>query len=594
MKNKTFLHVCISIIAVLLISAVNAIAMPMPGVFDVTQFGAKGDGENLDSPAINKAIEQCVSEGGGTVYLPPGTYLCGSIRLKSNVTLHIGKAATIKAAPNKMKVYDKPEKNPWYEPVHYQDFGHSHWKNSLIWAIQQHDISIVGEGTLDGSGMTAGDSQPGGGDKTIGLKLCRNILIKDITISRGGHFGILPTGCDNMVIDNLKIDTNRDGINIDCCKNVRISNCTINSPHDDAIVLKSSFGLGYKKATEDVTISNCMVSGYKIGSVLDGTYQETHQKCGRIKFGTESNGGFKNVTISNCVFDECLGLALETVDGGTMENITVSNIVMRDIYNGPIFLRLGNRARGPNNPPVAQMKNINISNIMVIRSYGHWGCVLSGIPGHKIENVRLNNINIKYVGGGKKEYQTIIPPENEAEYPEHVMFGMMPSYGFYLRHIKDIQLNNINVSFEHQQDPRPALVCDDVDGLILNNFRFQTTDQTDAPMILRDTRDVSVYNCPQIPLTTAMCSKIRAMQKQAFSGQPFLVALEVHSKQTGLTAIDLLLDNSGKELAQQCIWLNAGEPKEILFKSVKVNEVGRQKIRMAGTKKTVELKVREN
>jgi hypothetical protein len=559
----------------------------MPKVYDVTEYGAVGDGNNLDSPAINKAIEQCVADGGGTVYLPPGTYLCGSIRLKSNVTLHIGKAATIMAAPNEMKVYDIPDKNPWYAPIEYQDFGHSHWKNSLIWAIEQHDIGIVGEGTLDGSGMTPSDSSDGGGDKTIGLKLCRNILIKDITIKVAGHFGILPTGCDNMVIDNLKIDTNRDGINIDCCKNVRISNCTINSPHDDAIVLKSSYGLGYKKATEDVTISNCMVSGYKVGSVLDGTYQETHQKCGRIKLGTESNGGFKNIAISNCVFDECLGLAIECVDGGIMENITVSNIVMRDIYNGPILLRLGNRARGPNNPPVGRMRNINISNIVVIRSYGHWGNVLSGIPGHLIENVRLNNITISYVGGGKKEYQDIRPPEKEADYPELVMFGMMPSYGFYLRHIKDIQLNNISVSLEPVPDPRPALVCDDVDGLVLNNFRLQTTKDTDTPVIFRDTRDLLVYNCPQLPSVKQICTKIRAMQKQISVDEKFLIAAQVLSKQDGLSTIEMMLSGREKPLAQQYLWLNANEPKEVLFKDVTVNKAGRQKINIAGSKKNV-------
>src|SRR5262249_32199540 len=151
-------------------------------------------------------------------------------------------------------------------------------------------------------------------------------------------------------IDNLKIDTNRDGLDIDCCQNVRVSNCTVNSPTDDGICPKSSFGLGYARATENVTITNCQVSGYDMGSLLDGTFKRTPSRytpTGRIKFGTESNGGFKNITISNCVFSYCRGLALETVDGGFLEDVTISNITMRDITNAAFFLRLGDRARGP-------------------------------------------------------------------------------------------------------------------------------------------------------------------------------------------------------------------------------------------------------
>ena len=152
--------------------------------------------------------------------------------------------------------------------------------------------------------------EPGWGNKSISLKLCRNVIIRDITILHGGHFAILATGVDNLTIDNIKIDTNRDGIDVDACKNVRISNCTVNSPFDDGICPKSSFALGYARATENVTITNCQVSGYDEGTLLDGTYKRefrnangTFSPTGRIRFGTESNGGFKNITVSNCVFD---------------------------------------------------------------------------------------------------------------------------------------------------------------------------------------------------------------------------------------------------------------------------------------------------
>jgi polygalacturonase len=242
-----------------------------------------------------------------------------------------------------------------------------------------------------------------------------------------------------------------------------------------------------------------MVSGYEKGSVFDGTYKQGHKnRCGRIKFGTESNGGFKNITITNCVFDECLGLALEAVDGGNIENVTISNIAMRDIYNGPIFIRLGNRARGPGKVPVSKVHNINISNLTVDRCHGQWGSVLSGIEGHDIENVRLSNITVNYIGGGKKEQASIIPPEKEADYPELSMFGPMPSYGFYCRHIKDIQFNNVNVSFDTLDDSRPVLVCDDVKGLELNGFRCKKGDNNEKMMILRDTKNVSIYRSPEL------------------------------------------------------------------------------------------------
>ena len=498
MKNLTSTtFTFLALIAVLAVGGFSCKAEAT--VFNVKDYGAKGDGETLDSPAINKTIEKCSEAGGGTVFLPPGTYLSGSIRLKSNITLHLDRGSVLKAAPNSMRVYDIPDENPWHTPIEYQDFGHSHWKNSLIWGKNLENIGIVGHGKIDGSGMTTGVTKPGEGNTSITLKECRNILIQGITIYMGGWLAILPTGCDNMVIDGLLIDTNRDGINVDACRNVRISNCTINSHHDDAIVLKSSYALGYLRATENVTITNCMVSGYARGTVYDGTYQQgDRNRCGRIKFGTESNGGFKNITITNVVFDECLGIALLAVDGGNLENITISNITMRDIYNGPLIIRLGNRARGPGDVPVAKVRNINISDIVVERCHGQWGSIISGIPGHSIENVRISNMTVEFVGGGKKEYASIIPPEKEDAYPEHVMFGMMPSYGFYVRHANNIQFNNIDLRYTQIDDPRPAVVCDNVKGLEFNGFRCRVSENNEKIMILRNTEDVSIYRSPEL------------------------------------------------------------------------------------------------
>src|SRR5208283_4980917 len=237
------------------------------------------------------------------------------------------------------------EPNEWDK---YQDFGHSHFHNSLIWGEGLGNIAILGYGRIWGRSLSKGMGAeiPGVGNKSISLKNCHNVLLRDFSILHGGHFGILATGVDNLTIDNLKIDTNRDGIDIDCCRNVRVSNCSVNSPWDDGICLKSSFGLGYARSTDNVTIANCYVTGgYEEGTLLDATCKRIGPsqapRNGRIKFGTESNGGFRNVTVSNCVIELSRGIALESVDGGLLEDVSISNITMREPVDVPFFIRLG-------------------------------------------------------------------------------------------------------------------------------------------------------------------------------------------------------------------------------------------------------------
>ena len=318
---------------------------------NVRQYGAKGDGATVDTAAINRAIDAAVASGGGTVFFPAGVYLSYSIHLKSKVGLHLDQGAVILAGPTPLDGvttggYDAAEPQGAWEP--YQDYGHNHWHNSLIWGEGIHDVSITGSGLIWGKGLTRGwdreagradTTKPGVGNKSIALKNCRNVLLRDFKILEGGWFGVLATGVDNMTIDNLLIDTNRDGIDIDCCRNVRVSNCTVNSPWDDGICPKSSFALGYARATENLTITNCYVAGgYALGSVLDGTWKPIggeHQFfTGRIKLGTESNGGFRNVAISNCVFESCKGFALESEDGALVEDVTFTGITMSCNFAG--------------------------------------------------------------------------------------------------------------------------------------------------------------------------------------------------------------------------------------------------------------------
>lgn len=466
--------------------------------FNVKDYGAKGDGNTLDTNAINNTITAAAEAGGGTVYFPAGTYLSYSIRLKSHITIYLDQGATILAAtPSGEFGYDAPE--PAINDT-YQDFGHSHWQNSLIWGENLEDISILGPGIIHGKGLSRGGPYKAPiGNKAIALKLCRNVILKDFTILYGGHFGILATGVDNLTIDNLKIDTNRDGIDIDCCKNVRISNCSVNSPWDDGICLKSSFALGFARPTENVTITNCSVSGFDRGTFYNGTYQrneghlvpDKEGPTGRIKFGTESNGGFKNIIISNCVFEFCRGLALETVDGGLLEDVTITNITMRDIINSPIFLRLGGRMRAPEGTPVGVLRRINISNINVYNADSRFATLISGIPNHPIEDVRLSNISIWY--RALDPLETNIQkevPEFEKAYPEPQKFGILPVYGFFIRHAQNIELNNVNLYLLGKEN-RPAIMLTATKEIKMRNVNVPENQNSEI-LILKDVSQLSI------------------------------------------------------------------------------------------------------
>ncbi|HXS75710.1 MAG TPA: glycoside hydrolase family 28 protein [Terracidiphilus sp.] len=458
-------------------------------IFDVRKYGASGDGKTLDTDAINRAIDAAAAAGGGLVLFPAGNYLCFSLRLKSQVQLHLGQGCTIIAADSPLPgqqtgynggKYDAAEPNtPWED---YQDYGHNHWHNSLIWGEGIHDFSITGPGLIYGKGLSFGANraargnypiyvaeQAGVGNKAIALKNCRNLILRDFSILKGGHFGLLLTGVDNLTIDNLKIDTDRDGIDIDCCQNVRVSNCTVNSPWDDGICPKSSYALGYARPTRNLTITNCLVTGsYVLGSVLDGTFKKYSEgervgRTGRIKCGTESNGGFINVTISNCVFEGCLGYALESVDGALLEDFTITNTTMRDLYSGPIFMRLGARLRGPKeSTKIGTMKRVLISNLTCFNAPQRQGSILTGIPGSMIEDVKLSDIYIETAGGGTADMAKIVPPEQEHEYPDPGRFGPTPTSGFFMRHMRNVEMSHVEIA-NVAPDARPAFYLNDVD-----------------------------------------------------------------------------------------------------------------------------------
>jgi polygalacturonase len=475
--------------------------------FNVRDFGAKGDGRELDTAAINRAIRAAAAAGGGTVLLPAGTYLCYSVHLMSHVRLELASGAILLAADP--PGYDLAEDNkPWEE---YQDFGHSHWHNSLIWGEGLDNVSICGPGLIWGKGISRGEFQgpittlPGVANKAIAFKNCHDVILRDFSILHGGHLGILTTGVDNLTIDNVKIDTNRAGIDMDCCRNVRVSNCSINAPWDDAICLKSSFALGHARAAEMITISDCMVSGsFEEGTLLDGTLQRFAANAdidrnGRIKFGTESNGGFRNITITNCIFDGCFGLAILSVDGAVIEDVTVSNITMRNTVASPIFIRLGSRMRGLAGTPVGAIRRINLSNIVSSSPSSLICSMIAGIPGHRVEDIKISNVLIQHSGGGTKMDAARRLEEKEKEYPEPNMFGNTPAHGLLIRHAADIEVSDYKV-IAAVSDARPCFVLDDVERVDFSNVKTDTVPGTPA-FVLRDVQDFSVTRCKAVPDT---------------------------------------------------------------------------------------------
>jgi polygalacturonase len=467
---------------------------------DVRDHGARGDGKAIDSNAVNRAIAS-LGTAGGTIIFPSGRYLCFSIRLASNVSLLLSQGAVIEAADPARHGghYDAPEDGC---DGLYQDFGHSHWHNSLIWGVELDNVAIIGPGRIEGTGLTrhgpgAGwrkqtgerplsmaqmdeaelrilepqrDTMVGLGNKAIALRQCRRVTLKDFTILRGGHFAVLLSGVEDVAIDGLSIDTNRDGINLDCVRNASVTNCCVNTPNDDAIVIKSSLALGRPIASENVTVRDCLVSGFDIGTMLDGSFGRSQKVApdrdrvtGRIKLGTESNGGFRNILISDCRFERSRGIALETVDGGTIEDVRISNIRMREVTTAPLFLRLGARCRGPEGTAPGQFRNIEMDGIEAVDIDHRFAATIAGISGNPIENVLLRNLHLVYRGGGTSKDAERSPEELADAYPEPSMFGITPAWALWIRHASKIVLENVRLETLAADARRKVVIEDSTD-----------------------------------------------------------------------------------------------------------------------------------
>lgn len=449
--------------------------------FIITNYGAVGDGQTLNTLSIQKAIDACASAGGGKVIIPSGTFKSGTILLKSNVEIHFEQNSVLLSSTD---VVDFPlQPMPKYRSQKDQLGGF----NALIYAEGQHNIALTGNGTIDGQGSLhtpmpkpfAGDID--GRPRNILLISCKNIKIEGIRMLNAPVWNQHYLNCEDLFINNIYVYShgarNNDGIDIDGCRRVVLSNSIIDSD-DDGIVLKSTGAA----ACEDIVITNCIVSSF----------------CNAIKAGTETTGGFKNITISNCVVKPSKekgkpiwdtprigvsGLSLMIVDGGTLEGFTVNNLTIEGTES-PIYIRLGNRARehtpGATVNQIGEVKNISISNVVAYDS-GTWGSSITGLKGHSIENISLNNIQLFAKGGLKKGDFSTSVAEDEKGYPHAITYGNLPSHSLFIRHVNSISINNLTMDTE-LPDARFPIIVDDVEGLQIKNVQWKDGDGS-KPMV---------------------------------------------------------------------------------------------------------------
>jgi polygalacturonase len=422
---------------------------------NIISLGAKPDSLSDNTAIIQSAIDQCYLAGGGRVIVPAGKYITGSLNLKSNVELHLESGAVIIGSINPA---DYPQNDI-----------------ALIFAHGQKNISVTGNGSINGRGNSEvwqmGDNAEGR-PKIIYFVDCQDVLVEGVTLTNAAFWVSDYRGCNYVKINNVKIysygNHNNDGIDIDS-RNVVVSDCIVETD-DDALCFKSHT---HDRPCENVAVTNCVLAS----------------NCNAIKFGTASHGGFRNISVNNCIVKRPVedqirqwhkqiegidsghtvisGIALESVDGGIMDQVKISDIIMDGVQT-PIFIKLGDRRRYSKVP--GQLKNVQINNI-VARNASLISSSITGFPGHYIENVSISNVQITYKGGGTRKHYEYEPPENEKGYPENRMFGhYLPSYGFFIRHVKNLLLNNIQLSL-NEPDYRSVVKMNDVEDIKINGMQ---------------------------------------------------------------------------------------------------------------------------
>jgi len=487
----------LNIIFYTLILLVTISAQTKKTNYMVTDYGAIGDGVNLNTKAIQSTINDCYNHGGGVVVFPAGKFLTGSLDLKSNVELHLSPGAVLLGSTN---ISDYSSRVP--ELKSYNDVFLEY---ALIYAEKQNNIAITGSGTVDGQGSQFIITTKVKPDRyrnrpfCIRFVQCENVRVEDVTLQNSAMWMQQYLACNDVYIKGIRVinhaNKNNDMIDIDGSSNVVMTNC-IGDTDDDAITLKSTSVY----PTENVTITNCIVSSH----------------CNAIKFGTESIGGFRNITISNIVVrpsrkKETIygypagisGLTLASVDGGNFEGVTISNIRIEGTQV-PIYLRLGNRGRtvreGDPKPEVANYNDVKISHVIATGVTSAIGCSITGIPNHPIKNVTLSDISIEFAGGGNFEDAQKEIPELEDHYPESTKWGRLPSYGFFVRHVENISFEDISLTYA-KKDNRPAMVFDDVKDVTLSGFYAEANKETESLITLNNVEDVFISNSKPLEKT---------------------------------------------------------------------------------------------
>lgn len=419
-------------------------------------FGARGDGLTPDTAAIQAAMDAAHKAGGGTVYLSSGTYLTGTLLLRSHVSLWLDNGAVLLMSPSPADF--SPDDSTHTPPGAYQTDETS---SALLFGDKVTDVRLHGGGAIEGNRKRRG------GPKPIFLRDCTDIVLADLTIRDAPDYAVSLYRCSRAHIRSVTIlNGYADGIDLDCCRQVRVTACCVESV-DDSFCLKATQPSSAHGVTEQIIVADCVLRTASI-----------HFKC-----GTESCGDLRDIAVSNCTLEGGMGerhgnpgIALYTVDGGNLESVSITNIVMRNVAT-PFAIIRGDRdawhlGRGP-----GRLRDISISH--VIASGSRFPSVIAGIPGHAVEGIRFSDITLRIQPGGDQNanekgadsaVSTPTDPfavmERPRHYPEPTMFGRLPASALYLRHVKDVEFIEVRTLFEESVQA-PMMVGDDIEHLLL-------------------------------------------------------------------------------------------------------------------------------
>jgi hypothetical protein len=452
---------------------------PASALLNVRDQGAAGDGRTLDSAALQRAIDLCAERGGGTVVVPAGTYLTGTLLIKNGVRLRLDEGATLLGS---LSIAD-------YRNVDvFRDGTGAELGYALIAAVDAKDVALEGKGVIDGRGKQVLDglakAEHNKRPMLVRFVRCQRVSAHGVQLRNSAAWTANFFQCTDVAIDGLTIASrgvgNNDGIDLDSCDQVSITGCDIDSG-DDAICLKTTSA----RPCRAISIADCRL-------------KSNH---GAIKFGTESCANFEDITVARCAIRETRngGIKLLAVDGAHIRNVTISDLTMDDVAT-PIFVRLGARLKtfraGDEKRPVGGIENVVIRNVRARAAANAQlmppsGIFITGIPGHSIENLRLENIAIELAGGGQREHGRQVMEEAIDNYPEINRYGpRLPAFGLYARHVKGLQAEGVTLTVA-SADSRPALVAIDVDGAKFERWTFPSTAGAESLVRLEQAKTVS-------------------------------------------------------------------------------------------------------